>query len=105
MPLAELWNEQGPVRAVRRGDLGEDGVRAQLRLGTEAVLASMAQPLRWLRGAELFEWWKSEARPRLVSPEEAAYRLEDFPDERCWLASEWRMVDDSRTVMLFEERH
>jgi hypothetical protein len=69
LPLTELWNAEGPVAAVELGALSEEEVRAKLRLGAVGVVASGGKPLRWLRGAELFEWWKVEARPRLVEPE------------------------------------
>ena len=125
MPLAELWDDSGPLEATQLGELGEDDVRAQLRLGAHGALASIGEPLRWMRGTEFFDWWKSEARPRLVAPghvrhydvpwpdqprrgrEDAqadGFRLEDFPGERCWSASEWRLIDGS-TVVLFEEHH
>jgi hypothetical protein len=104
LPLAELWNDNGPLEAMQLAGVGEDGVRTQLRLGAHGVVASVGKPLRWLRGAEFAEWWKSEARPRLVAPEVDSFRLEDFPGERCWSASEWRLVDGS-TAILFEEHH
>jgi hypothetical protein len=110
---------------VELGALSEEEVRAKLRLGAVGVVASGGKPLRWLRGAELFEWWKVEARPRLVEPERTrrydvplpgqrrgaswrtpavGYRLEDFPGERCWSANEWRLADGS-TAIVFEEDH
>jgi hypothetical protein len=63
--------------------LDADGVRALLRAGALGVIASVGKRLRWLSGAELFDWWKEEARPRLVDPGSQASRLESFPDERC----------------------
>jgi hypothetical protein len=80
LPLAELWNDTGPVEALQLAGVGEDGVRTQLRLGAQGVVASIGKPLRWLRGAELFEWWKSEAHPRLAAPEVDSFRLENFPN-------------------------
>ena len=103
-PLAELWTESGPLEAERGRDLGADDVRAHLRNGCDGVVASLGQPLRWLRGVELFEWWKSEARPRLVPADVEAFRLEDFPGERCWCATEWRLGDGTAAI-LFEENH
>ena len=53
---------------------------------------------------EFFDWWKSEARPWLIDPEWELWRLEDLPDERAWLASEWRLANGA-TVVSFEEFH
>jgi len=67
MPLTELWNDSGPVAGEPVRYLGVADIRALLRQGTEGVVAT--KRLQWLRGIELFEWWKAEARPRLVPPE------------------------------------
>jgi hypothetical protein len=104
LPVTELWNDSGPLEAMQLAELGEDGVRTHLRLGAQGVLASIGKPLRWLRDAEFFEWWKSEGRPRLVAPKVNAVRLDDFPGGRCWSAREWRLADGS-TAILFEEHH
>ncbi len=104
LPLTELWDAAGPVEAVRIRDLGEDDVRERLRLRTSGVVATISEPLRWLRDDELFAWWKSEARPRLLPADVERFRLEDFPGDRCWRATEWKLADGSIAVV-FEEHH
>lgn len=104
LPLSELWNDGGPVDADRLRNVGEDEIRQLLRLGAVGVIANLGDQLGWLGGVEFFEWWKVEARPRLVSPAVDSFHLEDFPDERCWTASEWRLADES-TAILFESWH
>jgi hypothetical protein len=102
LPLEELWNDDGVIAARRARDL--DAVRNALRLGTEAAVANVGDPLRWLRGRELFDWWKAEAAPRLLDPEVAAWRLEQLPDQRGWLASEWTVLNGG-SVLAFEALH
>jgi hypothetical protein len=104
LPLDELWNDEGQVGATRGRDLAADDVRTRLREGARGVVATIGAPLRWSHGVELFDWWKSEAKPRLIDPEGEAWRREDLPDERGWLASEWRLADGAKVVS-FEEFH
>jgi hypothetical protein len=54
--------------------------------------------------AELVDWWRSEARPRLVPADVEACRPADFPAERCWCATEWGLGDGT-TAIVFEEYH
>lgn len=77
LPLRELWNDGGTVDAERLHDVEEDEIRQLLRLGAPGVIAS---------------------------PALGSVRLEDFPDGRCWRASEWRLADDSKAI-LFESWH
>jgi hypothetical protein len=102
--LTTLWNENGEVDAARGSDLTVKDVVVRLREGSAGVVASIGQGLSWLRGNDLFSWWKTEAKPRLLDPEHESWRLEDLPDGRGWRASEWRLADDT-TVVSFEEVH
>lgn len=69
------------------------------------MIARMGEPLVWLApGDETFAFWKDEARARLWDPSVESARLEEFPDERAWSASQWRLADGS-VVVLFEEHH
>ncbi len=118
LPLAELWNEAGPVPATRGPELDAPQVSTCLREGATGVVARIGEPLLWVRGVELFDWWKAEAKPRLTpaggyryedvpNPPPRppnAYRLEDFPDEHAWTASRWTLADGS-VVVVFEEHH
>src|SRR3954471_15466448 len=70
-----------PLRRERR--LDHEGVRAVLReLGRAStlVVADVGEPLRWLTGDDAFAFWRSEASPRIGSPNDRNY-LEDFPGE------------------------
>jgi hypothetical protein len=91
-----------------RGQLLDDAsVRDHLRTSTcTLAIADMGHPLRWFDGDARFEVWKAELQPRLVAPEVASrgFKLENFPDERCYLASEWRS-DQAPVSVLFESYH
>jgi hypothetical protein len=104
LPLEELWDDSGVIAAHRARDLNADGVREALRTGTKAAVANIGDPLRWLHGLALFDWWKAEAAPRLLDPNAPAWRLELMPGHRGWLAAEWRLLDGA-LVLAFEAIH
>jgi hypothetical protein len=104
LPLTELWDKRGTVEASPTRALGHTDVREHLRGGTRGVIASVSHPLAWLHGTEFYDWWKTEAQSRLAAETSERLRLEDFPDERCWTATEWTLADGS-SVLVFEEWH
>jgi len=54
MPLAELWNQEGPLDARRSGDVGEGQITGLLRNGSTFVVAEVGQPLRWILDGDRF---------------------------------------------------
>ena len=103
LPLDELWTDEGPLEASRGAALDAAQVVEYLREGADGVVANIGEPLRWLRGAELYDWWKREAKPRLLDPE-APWSLDELPDERGWLATAWTLAD-STPALVFEQHH
>ena len=72
LPLAELWDEAGPVSAAKVRDLGAEDIRALLTAGpVRFVVANIAAPLRWVPVGECFQFWKAEVRSRSAGPAEA----------------------------------
>ena len=104
LPLDELWGDDGPLEASRGAALDAGQVIGYLREGADGVMASIGAPLRWMRGARLYDWWKREAKPRLLDPAAQAWRLDELPDERGWLATAWT-VGDSGHTLVFEQHH
>jgi hypothetical protein len=105
LPLAELWTDAGPLPAQRIGPLGEAEIKELLR--TEAVefaVAGGSPRLEWVPAGERFDFWKTELRPHLLDPRADSFRLEDFPGEYCYDASEWRLADGG-CVILLEMQH
>lgn len=87
----------------RTADADGAVVRSHLRGDRHLIaVAVIGEPLHLYSGSAVFEVWKQELAPRLV--EEEAFRLEDFPDERAYVATVW--IDDSgERLVLFEQHH
>ncbi len=102
-PVHELFDVLGVVEAHEIGELTAEGVRSLLRDGAVGAIARLGFEIEWLEGRELFDWWKEEVRPRLWDPDDRP-RLEDYPGERAWSATEWRR-DDGRPIVCFEDWH
>lgn len=109
IPLTVLWDETGRVLDARRvASLGGDELREQFRSGdVQFLVADVGLDLVRIDGPAALALWKSELRPRLVPPEtlERGFRLEDFPDEYCYVASAWAGSDLRRPTILFEKYH
>ena len=107
-PLEELWNASGPVDATRGHMLSAEDVTALLRGGNvRFVIAELGAPPRWISLPELFELWKRELKPRLVSPAAATtgFFLGDFPDQYAYVAIEWRQSGSEAPIVVFERHH
>ncbi len=99
LPLDNLWNEFGLVESTLIRDLSATEIRELLRVGpVQFVVADVAAPLQWVPLAECFRFWKAEAQSRVAG--QAGARLEDFPGEYCYFASEWQAVDGPPVVVL-----
>jgi len=104
-PLDELWTDLGPIEATRGRAVGQLDIDALLRAGAvRIVVADIGSPLKWIPADEALGFWKKEVRPRLVTPSQATvFRLEDFPGEYSYLASQWH--DSSGAMILLFERY
>lgn len=99
LPLAELWDDAGPVAAAPARDLTADGIHELLRAGpVRFVVADVGRPLRWVPAAECFRFWKGEVQPRVTDPGGAF--LEDFPGGYCYFAAEWGPIEGPPVVVL-----
>jgi hypothetical protein len=100
LPLKELFDDNGPVEAVRQRELNAHDIRELLQAGPlRFVVANCGAKPTWIAGPERFEFWKSEVLPHLADPKEGA-DLESFPGGYCYFASEWRCPDGSPVVLL-----
>jgi len=104
IPLSELWDERGAVRAIRSRDLSADDIRQLLRRGPmRFVVAEVASPPRWISVADRFTFWKGEVQSHLAEPGLSA-SLDDFPGDSCYFASEWSPVAGA-SIVLLEKAH
>lgn len=94
LPLTELWNDRGPVNAVRLRFLAAADVRDLLRRGpVQFVVADLGAKPIWIPANECFTFWKGEALPRLADQDE-------LPDGVCYVASQWSTPYGSPIVAL-----
>ncbi|HZH31970.1 MAG TPA: hypothetical protein VEY11_14485 [Pyrinomonadaceae bacterium] len=100
MPLRELWNERGVVSAKELRELNASDIAELLRAGkVHFVVADVGSPLRWIHIDECHGFWKSEVKNHLANPV-ADNHPENFPDEYCYFASEWKPGIGAPIVLL-----
>src|SRR5882757_3644086 len=101
LPLAELHVEDG--KFLRGPTLDREAVLAYMRSqGPTIAVASVGASLKFVSGAEAYDLWKRELTSRLVDGDR--FQLEDFPDERAYVAVRWA-APDGRALVVFEQHH
>ena len=106
LPLSELWNEGGELKAERRGLLGPEHLRQLLQRGAvQFVVAEAGRALRWVPMIETFVFWKAEVLPHLVNEPDGPLNLYQYPEGYCYIASEWQVVGNSCPVVVLECHH
>jgi len=104
MPLQELWNDHGVVRADMVREVSSSDIIELLRENrVRFVIAEIGRRLQWVSPTACYDFWKSEAKMHIAEPNIKLY-LEDFPDEYCYFASEWR-ADDGKPIVLLSKWH
>ena len=101
LPLDEMVVDGRPWH--RASTVDRASVRSHLQADSpRIVVAVVSEPLRSYSGRSAFEVWKQEVEPRLA--ESDAFHLEDFPDERAYVATLWT-DDEGLPLALFEQHH
>jgi hypothetical protein len=104
-PVRELWRSDGSVLECSKKILDVEDIRDLLRLSAvEFVVADPGSALKWIPVVECRAFWKKEVRARVANPK-GKVRLEDFPDEYFYLASQWRDPKFSSPIVLLEKHH
>ena len=104
LPVEEVWAGGTLVSTTQVRDLNASEIVDLLRSGAvRFVVADVGEPYHWIPGNEGYDFWKDEVKPHLASPELRTV-LEDFPDEYCYFASEWRS-DEGETIILLSKAH
>lgn len=106
-PLERLWDDQGELTCVRGSCIGYERIRELLRNGcVRFVVANCGEKLSWIQPEEIHRFWKSVVKPHLVEPSERTngFRLKDFPNEYCFVATEWGDTDQT-PIILLETQH
>lgn len=102
-PLNELWNTQGIVSTKEIRYLSIGDIANLLRDGrVRFVIADVGRPLEWIPPEQCYNFYKSKVKARIVEPDIAdqGFKLVDFPDEYCYLASEWQASSGEPIILL-----
>ena len=103
LPVDEIWDGDRLVSMLKIRDLNASDIVDLLGLETvRFVVADVGEPYRWIPHDEQFDFWKDEVKPHLAQSDSAT--LENFPDEYCYFASEWKSYNDE-TIILLSKAH
>ena len=90
MPLAKLWDDEGPVSGVRHPRLDGEAVRSLLREGPQQFVAAvLGHKRRRINPLNAHSFWKEELSQRMCIGDR--FNLEEYPGERCYLVYAWRL--------------
>lgn len=104
-PLAEIWNSDGDLDAERIRDIGADDIKSMLRQGTvQFVVANVGSPLDWIQPDLSTDFWRKNAKHRIVPTDADGFLLDDYPDGYCYCAALWR-IQNSDDVIVLETHH
>ena len=104
--MNDLWDIHGLLPLQRHRVINEEQIKNILRESpVQFVFASVGLPLKWIPVEDCYRIWKEEVAKRLVAPNDAeqGFRWEDYPDEMCYVATEWTGAVPS--VILLETYH
>ena len=104
LPVEEIWAGQRLVSTIKIRDLNAPDIVDLLRSDViRFVVADVGKPFEWIPNNERYDFWKDEVKAHLAAPESKAM-LEEFPDEYCYFASEWKSYD-GETIILLSKAH
>jgi hypothetical protein len=103
LPLTKLWDEQGTLPGERIRHLDQKVIRELLRMApARFVVADAGTKLRWIPLEERFEFWKTVGSQ--IADPLRPIRLEQFPGETAYTASEWP-GRAAECLILLEKHH
>ena len=105
IPMKEIWNHKGALQAIRDRYLSANALKDMLKkFPVEFVIANVGDTLKSVPVSKCYEFWKSEVKAHLISSPDEPFRLEDFPKEYAYLASEW-VGEIKNPIVLLEKYH
>ena len=105
LPLTEIWDDAGPVLASRGRRLGPAEIAELLRLGSVQFIVAATGALRWVPLQETYSFWKAEVKQHLVAANEERFHSEEYPDQYCYMATEWERPGGGAAVLVLLEQH
>ncbi len=104
LPLEQIWRE-GSITGPRLRTLDAEEIVQLLRAGiVEFVVAGVGRMLRWVSATDAYSFWKTEIKPQLAT-NDLGIQPDQFPDEYCYLASEWPSANPGAHLVLLERYH
>jgi hypothetical protein len=104
LPVEEIWAGPRLVSTIKVRDLDASDIVGLLRSGmVRFVVTDLGKPYSWIPNNETFDFWADDVKTHLAAPE-SKMALEDFPDEYCYFASEWKTYDGD-TIILLSKAH
>ncbi len=102
-PLDELWTDTHVLDARRTRYLQQQDIRELLQTGAvRFVVANVGDKLDWIAEDRAYSFWRNEAKEHLNS--EQLGRLEDYPGQYFYFASEW-LDSTGASIILLEKYH
>ena len=67
------------------------------------IVGNIGQQLEWIPKDNTYDFWKNTVRSRVVEPDKVydGFQLEDYPDNCCYLVSEWQKDDKESDNLCF----
>jgi hypothetical protein len=105
LPLAELWDDKGTLTSGRVRYLDQSNLIELLRTGpVNFVVADCGANLEWIPTHERFAFWRT-IQPQIADHDpQQPIRLEQFPNETAYTASQW-YGRAGECVVLLEKHH
>lgn len=104
LPVERLVDDEGEIEASRERFLSKETLRDLLgRYPVEFVIADVGTPLKHIEVKRCYEFWKSEVEEHIVNDPDSGFRLEDYPGEYAYVASEW--AGQIQTPIVLLEKH
>jgi hypothetical protein len=101
LPIDRLYDDEGEVEAHRERYLSKEALQDLLRrYAVEFVIADIGMTLKYIEVQKCYEFWKSEVKAHIVDDPDSGFRLEDFPGEYAYIASEWSGQIQTPIVLL-----
>jgi hypothetical protein len=99
LPLTGIWDDKGLVSEARVRHIDKEEIRDLMRTGTvQFIVANCGEGLRWIPELDRFSFWKRTERS--IAKPETPIRLEEFPGQIAYVASEWRGRNGEQLVLL-----
>lgn len=99
-PLQSIYRDEKEIAAKRIRHLSEDDIASLL--STEKLIfatAEIGKELEWHDAEEAKTFFDQQVKYRVAYPDEEIF-LDDFPENYCYVASEWSPFPEGYLILL-----